>query len=132
MGALSLLYRGWSDGRPHGRPGRHDRRSRCPSPQGKALGAPGEAVRPPTKAGAAPPRRGLPDEGVAALDLPWSDGSHPWRGDGQRDPSLRLPNRERREVAPARSPRMPGRQGSPGCEGQKGRPEESECPKLSR
>jgi hypothetical protein len=35
-------------------------------------------------------------------------------------------------VAPARSPRMPGQQGSPGWEGQKGRPEESECPKLSR
>jgi hypothetical protein len=35
-------------------------------------------------------------------------------------------------LAPARSPRMPGRQGSPGWEGQKGRPEESECPKLSR
>jgi hypothetical protein len=70
--------------------------------------------------------------GVAALDLPWSDGSHPWRGDGQRDLSLRLPKRERREVAPARSPRMPGRQGSPGWEGQKGRSEESECPKLSR
>jgi hypothetical protein len=27
---------------------------------------------------------------------------------------------------------MPGQQGSPGWEGQKGRPEESECPKLSR
>jgi hypothetical protein len=72
---------------------------------GQDPGALREAVGPPTKAGAAPPRRGLPDEGVAALDLPWSDGSHPWRGDGQRDLSLRLPNRERREVAPARSPK---------------------------
>jgi hypothetical protein len=42
------------------------------------------------------------------------------------------PEEGRREVAPARSPRMPGQQGSPGWEGQKGRPEESECPKLSR
>jgi hypothetical protein len=59
----------------------------------------------PTKAGAAPPRRGLPDEGVAFLDLSWSDGSYPRRGDGERAPSLRLPKRERREVAPARSPK---------------------------
>jgi hypothetical protein len=50
----------------------------------------------------------------------------------ERDLSLRLPNRERRELAPARSPRMPGQQGSPGWEGQRGRPEESERPKLSR
>jgi hypothetical protein len=42
------------------------------------------------------------------------------------------PDEGRRELAPARSPRMPGQQGSPGWEGQKGRPEESECPKLSR
>jgi len=42
------------------------------------------------------------------------------------------PEEGRRELAPARSPRMPGQQGSPGWEGQKGRPEESECPKLSR
>ena len=70
--------------------------------------------------------------GVAPLDLSWSDGSLPWRGDGEGNPSLRLPRRERREVAPALSPRMPEQQGSPGWEGQKGRPEESECPKLSR
>jgi hypothetical protein len=42
------------------------------------------------------------------------------------------PEEGRRELAPARSPRMPGQQGSPGWEGQKGRPEESERPKLSR
>jgi len=53
-----------------------------PVPGAKALGALGEELGAPTKAGAAPPRRGLPDEGVAALDLPWSDGSLPWRGDG--------------------------------------------------
>jgi hypothetical protein len=70
--------------------------------------------------------------GVAPLDLSWSDGSLPWRGDGEGNSSLRLPKRERREAAPARSPRMPGQQGSLGWEGQKGRPEESECPKLSR
>jgi hypothetical protein len=34
-----------------------------PVPGAKALGALREAVGPPTKAGAAPPRRGLPDEG---------------------------------------------------------------------
>jgi hypothetical protein len=62
----------------------------------------------PTKAGAAPPRRGLPDEGVVLLDLSRSDGSLPWGDDRQRAPSLRLPKRERREVAPARSPMMPG------------------------
>jgi hypothetical protein len=42
------------------------------------------------------------------------------------------PEEGRWELAPARSPVMPGRQGSPGWEGQKGRPEESERPKLSR
>jgi hypothetical protein len=42
------------------------------------------------------------------------------------------PEEGRRELAPARSPRMPGQQGSPGWEGQKGRPGKSECPKLSR
>jgi hypothetical protein len=69
--------------------------------------------------------------GVAPLDLSWSDGSFPWRGEGESSiyPS---PEEGRRELAPARSPRMPGQQGSPGWEGQKGRPEESECPKLSR
>ena len=42
------------------------------------------------------------------------------------------PEEGRREVASAHSPKMPGRQGSPGWEGQKGRPGKSECPKLSR
>jgi hypothetical protein len=42
------------------------------------------------------------------------------------------PEEGRREVAPARSPRMPGQQGSPGWEGQKGRSGKSERPKLSR
>jgi hypothetical protein len=51
-----------------------------PVPRAKALGALGEELEAPTKAGAAPPRRGLPDEGVAPLDLSRSDGSHPWRG----------------------------------------------------
>jgi hypothetical protein len=37
------------------------------------------------------------------------------------------PEEGRRELAPARSPRMPGQQGSPGWEGQKGRPEESDA-----
>jgi hypothetical protein len=53
-----------------------------PVPGAKALGALGEELGAPTKAGAAPPRRGLPDEGVVLLDLSWSDGSLPWRGDG--------------------------------------------------
>jgi len=47
-----------------------------PVPGAKALEALGEELEAPTKAGAAPPRRGLPDEGVAPLDLSWSDGSH--------------------------------------------------------
>jgi hypothetical protein len=53
-----------------------------PVPRAKALGALGEELGPPTKAGAAPPRRGLPDEGVAVLDFPWSEGSLPWGDDG--------------------------------------------------
>ena len=42
------------------------------------------------------------------------------------------PEEGRREAAPARNPRMPGQRRSPGWEGQKGRSEESERPKLSR
>jgi hypothetical protein len=53
-----------------------------PVPGAKALGALGEEMGTPTKAGAAPPRRGLPDEGVVLLDLSWSDGSFPWGDDG--------------------------------------------------
>jgi hypothetical protein len=37
-----------------------------PVPRAKALGALGEELGAPTKAGAAPPRRGLPDEGGGA------------------------------------------------------------------
>jgi len=37
-----------------------------PVPGAKALGALGEELGAPTKAGAAPPRRGLPDEGGGA------------------------------------------------------------------
>jgi hypothetical protein len=37
-----------------------------PVPGAKALGALGEELEAPTKAGAAPPRRGLPDEGGSA------------------------------------------------------------------
>jgi hypothetical protein len=62
----NIDQRGRSDDRPHGRPGRQGWRSRFPSPQGKALGALGEELEAPTKAGAAPPRRGLPDEGGGA------------------------------------------------------------------
>jgi hypothetical protein len=46
-----------------GDPGRQDWRLRFPSPQGRTLGALGEELGTPTKAGAAPPCRGLPDEG---------------------------------------------------------------------
>jgi hypothetical protein len=46
--------------------GPRDRRLRFPSPQGETLGALGEELEAPTKAGAAPPRRGLPDEGGSA------------------------------------------------------------------
>jgi hypothetical protein len=41
-----------------------------PVPGAKALGALREAVGPPTKAGAAPPRRGLPDEGGSTSGPP--------------------------------------------------------------
>jgi hypothetical protein len=41
-----------------------------PVPGAKALGALGEELGPPTKAGAAPPRRGLPDEGGSGPGLP--------------------------------------------------------------
>jgi hypothetical protein len=58
-----------------------------PVPRAKALGALGEELGTPTKAGAAPPRRGLPDEGGGVLDLSWSDGSCLRRGDGQNNPS---------------------------------------------
>ena len=58
------------DGCLHGMPGRQDRRSRFPSPQGKTLGALGEELEAPTKAGAAPPRRGLPDEGGSGPGTP--------------------------------------------------------------
>jgi hypothetical protein len=68
--------------------------------------------------------------GVAVLDFPWSEGSC-LRG-MMESIIIPLPKRERREVAPALSPRMPGQRRGPGWEGQKGRPEESERPKLSR
>jgi hypothetical protein len=48
-----------------------------PVPRAKALGALREELGPPTKAGAAPPRRGLPDEGGGALDLPGPTGASP-------------------------------------------------------
>jgi hypothetical protein len=43
--------------------------------------------------------------GVAALDFPWSDGSCLR---GMMESIIPLPKRERRELAPALSPRMPG------------------------
>jgi hypothetical protein len=66
MGALPLLYEA---GQTTGLMG--DRAARVggygsPVPGAKALGALGEELGAPTKAGAAPPRRGLPDEGGGA------------------------------------------------------------------
>jgi hypothetical protein len=66
MGALPLLYEA---GQTTGLMG--DRVARIggcgvPVPRAKTLGALGEELGPPTKAGAAPPRRGLPDEGGGA------------------------------------------------------------------
>jgi hypothetical protein len=86
----------------------------------------------PTKAGAAPPRRGLPDEGGGVPGPLLVRREPPLAGRWVERSIAPSPNRERRELAPARSPRMPGQQGSPGWEGQKGRPGSSECPKLSR
>jgi hypothetical protein len=103
-----------------------------PVPGAKALGALGEELEAPTKAGAAPPRRGLPDEGVVLLDLSRSDGSLPWGvmmgRELHRSASRRgSGGKWRPPVAP-----KPGRRGSPGWEGQKGRSGKSERPKLSR
>jgi hypothetical protein len=53
-----------------------------PVPGAKALGALGEELGAPTKAGAAPPRRGLPDEGGGAPGLPLVRREPPLRGDG--------------------------------------------------
>ena len=53
-----------------------------PVPGAKALGALGEELGAPTKAGAAPPRRGLPDEGGGAPGLPLVRRELPPRGDG--------------------------------------------------
>ena len=66
MGALPLLYEA---GQTAGLMG--DRAARAggcgvPVPGAKALGALGEELEAPTKAGTAPPRRGLPDEGGSA------------------------------------------------------------------
>jgi hypothetical protein len=107
MGALPLLYEA---GQTTGLMG--DRAARVgdhgfPVPGAKALGALGEELGPPTKAGAAPPRRGLPNEGGSGPGLPLVRREPPPGGDGVSS-ILPLPNRERREVAPARSPRMPG------------------------
>jgi hypothetical protein len=89
-----------------------------PVPGAKALGALGEELGPPTKAGAAPPRRGLPDEGVAVLDFPWSDGSFPWRGDGVNNP---LPFSRRGSGGKRRPPVAPGCRGSRGVPDGRGR-----------
>jgi hypothetical protein len=43
--------------------------------------------------------------GVAVLDFPWSEGSCLR---GMMESIIPLPKRERRELAPALSPRMPG------------------------
>ena len=68
---------------------------------------------------------------VVLLDFPW-ERELPLTGRWREQSIHPSPEEGRRELAPARSPRMPGQQGSPGWEGQKGRPEESDRPKLSR
>ena len=85
MGALPLLNEA---GQTTGLMG--DRAARVggygfPVPGAKALGALREAVGPPTKAGAAPPRRGLPDEGGSGPGPPLVRREPPlvgrWRGE---------------------------------------------------
>ena len=58
-----------------------------PVPGAKALGALGEELGTPTKAGAAPPRRGLPDEGGGGPGLPLVRGEPPPGDDGEHHPS---------------------------------------------
>jgi hypothetical protein len=53
-----------------------------PVPGAKALGALGEELEAPTKAGAAPPRRGLPDEGGSASGPLLVRREPPLGGDG--------------------------------------------------
>jgi hypothetical protein len=60
--------------------------------------------------------------GVAALDLPWSDGSHPWRGDGEGNPSLCLPNRDGGKRRPPIAPGCRGSRGAPDGRGRRGAP----------
>jgi hypothetical protein len=84
-----------------------------PVPGAKALGALGEELGAPTKAGAAPPRRGLPDEGGGAPGLPLVRGELPPGDDGKRALSslsrIGSGGNWRPPVAP-----KPGQRGSPG------------------
>jgi hypothetical protein len=59
----------------------------APVPGAKALGALGEELEAPTKAGAAPPRRGLPDEGGGASGPLLVRGEPPPGDGGEHHPS---------------------------------------------
>jgi hypothetical protein len=58
-----------------------------PVPGAKALGALEEELEAPTKAGAAPPRRGLPDEGGGTSGPPLVRREPPPGDDGEHHPS---------------------------------------------
>jgi hypothetical protein len=114
-------YRGRSDDRPHGRPGRQDRRLRFPSPQGRTLGALGEELGPPTKAGAAPPRRGLSDEGGGGPGLPLVRGELP-PGVMERAPSSLSRKGSGGKWRPPIAPGCRGSGGAPDERGRRGAP----------
>jgi len=59
---------------------------------------------------------------VVLLDFPWSDGSLPWRGDGQRDLSLRLPIGSGGNWRPPIAPGCRGSRGAPDGRGRRGAP----------
>jgi hypothetical protein len=60
--------------------------------------------------------------GVAPLDLSWSDGSYPWRGDDERTPSTPLPRRDGGNWRPPVAPRCRGSRGAPDGRGRRGAP----------
>jgi hypothetical protein len=93
-----------------------------PVPGAKALGALREAVGPPTKAGAAPPRRGLPDEGGSGPGPPLVRGELPPGDDGKRAPSSLSRKGSGGKRRPPVAPGCRGSGGAPDGRGRRGAP----------